>query len=59
MHRIKGDLDMYISRLADAGVRVGRPFPPMLESRRISFGLPEEQDPRATTLKGFRAKGWV
>ena len=59
MHRINGDLDTYISRMADAGVRVGRPFPPMLEWSRISFGLPEEQDRWAETLKGFRAKGWV
>ena len=59
MHRINGDLGTYISRMADAGVRVGRPFPPMLEWSRISFGLPEEQDRWAETLKGFRAKGWV
>jgi histidinol-phosphate aminotransferase len=59
MHRISGDLDMYISRMEDAGVRVGRPFPPMLEWSRLSFGLPEEQDRWAETLKGFRAKGWV
>ncbi len=59
MHRINGDLDTYINRMADAGVRVGRPFPPMLEWSRISFGLPEEQDRWAETLKGFRAKGWV
>ena len=59
MHRINGDLDSYINRMADAGVRVGRPFPPMLEWNRISFGLPGEQDRWATTLKGFRAKDWV
>jgi len=59
MHRISGDLDTYISRMEDAGVRVGRPFPPMLEWSRLSFGLPEEQDRWAETLKGFRAKGWV
>jgi histidinol-phosphate aminotransferase len=59
MHRISGDLDMYISRMEDAGVRVGRPFPPMLEWSRLSFGLPEEQGRWAETLKGFRAKGWV
>jgi len=59
MHRINGDLDTYITRMADAGIRVGRPFPPMLGWNRLSFGLPEEQDRWATTLKGFRAKSWV
>jgi histidinol-phosphate aminotransferase len=59
MHRINGDLDAYIQRMADAGVRVGRPFPPMLEWSRLSYGLPEEQNRWAETLKGFRAKGWV
>jgi hypothetical protein len=31
----------------------------MLEWSRLSYGLPEEQNRWAETLKGFRAKGWV
>ncbi|MEQ9397530.1 MAG: aminotransferase class I/II-fold pyridoxal phosphate-dependent enzyme [Longimicrobiales bacterium] len=59
MHRINGDLRQYIGRMAEAGVRVGRPFPPMLEWNRLSFGLPDEMDRWAATLKDFRGKGWV
>ena len=59
MHRINGDLQTYIGRMREAGIRVGRPFPPMLEWNRISFGLPEEQARWADTIRGFREKGWV
>ncbi len=59
MHRINGELQSYIGRMREAGVRVGRPFPPMLEWNRLSFGLPEEQARWAETLKDFRRKGWV
>jgi histidinol-phosphate aminotransferase len=59
MHRITGDLQQYIDRMAEAGIRVGRPFPPMLGFNRCSFGLPEEMERWAETLRGFRQKGWV
>jgi len=59
MHRISGDLRQYIDRMADAGIRVGRPFPPMLEYNRCSFGLPSEMERFAETLRDFRRKGWV
>jgi histidinol-phosphate aminotransferase len=59
MHRIKGDLRAYIDRMREAGILVGRPFPPMLEWNRLSFGLPDEMDRWASTLKDFRQKGWV
>ncbi len=59
MHRIAGDLREYIGRMADAGVRVGRPFPPMLDYNRCSFGLPSEMEKFAETLRDFRRKGWV
>lgn len=59
MHRINGDLDTYRGRMADAGLLVGRPFPPMLNYNRLSFGLPDEMDQWADTIKGFRQKGWI
>jgi histidinol-phosphate aminotransferase len=59
MHRISGELRQYIDRMAEAGIRVGRPFPPMLEYNRCSFGLPSEMARFADTLRDFRKKGWV
>ena len=59
MHRINGELQSYIGRMREAGIRVGRPFPPMLEWNRLSFGLPEEQGRWAETIREFRQKGWV
>jgi histidinol-phosphate aminotransferase len=59
MHRINGELDDYIARMRDKGVRVGRPFPPMLGWNRVSFGLPEEMDRWASALRDFRRMGWV
>jgi len=59
MHRINGDLRSYRERMREAGILVGRPFPPMLDHNRISIGLPEEMSRFAETLRGFRKKGWV
>jgi histidinol-phosphate aminotransferase len=59
MHEIQGDLREYIDRMAQAGIRVGRPFPPMLGYNRVSFGLPEEMARFAQTLREFRRRGWV
>jgi histidinol-phosphate aminotransferase len=59
MHRIHGDLSDYQQRMRDAGLLVGRHFPPMLEWNRLSFGLPNEMDQWASTLRDFRRKGWV
>ncbi len=59
MHEIRGELREYIDRMAQAGIRVGRPFPPMLGYNRVSFGLPEEMARFAATLREFRSKGWV
>ena len=59
MHRINGDLATYRNRMADTGLLVGRDFPPMLEYNRLSFGLPDEMDRWADTIKDFRRKGWI
>lgn len=59
MHRINGDLRTYQERMLAEGIRVGRPFPPMLEYNRLSFGLPEEMDRWAEAIRGFRRRGWI
>ena len=59
MHRINGDLAEYRGRMREAGLLVGRDFPPMLEWNRLSFGLPNEMDRWASTIKDFRRKGWI
>ena len=59
MHRIHGDLTQYQQRMREAGLLVGRHFPPMLEWNRLSLGLPNEMDRWASTLKDFRRKGWI
>ena len=59
MHRVNGDLEEYIGRMREAGILVGRRFPPMLEWNRLSFGLPEQMDQWASTLKDFRKNGWI
>ena len=59
MHRINADLTQYSARMRDAGILVGRPFPPMLGYNRLSLGLPEEMERFAETLREFRSKNWV
>ncbi len=59
MHRINGDLQAYIGRMREQGIRVGRPFPPMTEWNRVSFGLPEEMERWADALRSMRAVGHI
>ncbi len=59
MHRVPGDLETYVRRMREHGVRVGRPFPPMLGHNRLSLGLPEEMERFAELLREFRRRGWV
>jgi histidinol-phosphate aminotransferase len=59
MHRIPGELREYNRRMRESGIRVGRPFPPMLDHSRLSLGLPSEMERFAETLRGFRRRGWV
>jgi histidinol-phosphate aminotransferase len=59
MHRINGDLNTYNERMLASGVKVGRPFPPMLSYSRLSIGLPEEMGQFSDVLREFRQKGWM
>ncbi|MDA0328102.1 MAG: aminotransferase class I/II-fold pyridoxal phosphate-dependent enzyme [Gemmatimonadetes bacterium] len=59
MHKINGDLATYRNRMAETGLLVGRDFPPMLDHNRLSFGMPDEMDRWAATIKDFRRKGWI
>jgi histidinol-phosphate aminotransferase len=57
MHRIGGELEDYIERMGEEGIRVGRPFPPMTKWNRISFGLPEEMARWGDALRRLRSRG--
>jgi histidinol-phosphate aminotransferase len=59
MHRITGDLDTYVGRMREEGVRVGRAFPPMLGYNRLSLGTPEDMERVGEILGRFRENGWV
>ncbi|NIM52265.1 MAG: aminotransferase class I/II-fold pyridoxal phosphate-dependent enzyme [Gemmatimonadales bacterium] len=59
MHRITGDLKTYREMMLERGIRVGRPFPPMLTHSRLSIGLPAEMEQFAETLKALRKEGKV
>lgn len=59
MHEIRGDLKTHIERMKEAGILVGRPFPPLLDHCRVSIGLPKEMERFGETLGKFRKKGWV
>jgi len=59
MHRINGPLDLYIERMRSEGVRVGRPFPPMLSYNRLTLGTPQEMAQFCELLYEFRRRGWV
>jgi histidinol-phosphate aminotransferase len=59
MHRIEGQLDLYIKRMRNHGIRVGRPFPPMLSYNRLTLGLPEQMERFTEVLREFRSKGWI
>lgn len=59
MHQVGSDLSTYIERMGEQGIRVGRPFPPMLTYNRLSLGLPGEMEQWAATMRDFRAKGYI
>jgi histidinol-phosphate aminotransferase len=59
MHRIPGEVGEHIRHMADAGITIGRAFPPMLEWSRVSLGTPEEMGVWAEAMRDFRRKSWV
>ncbi|WP_311753456.1 aminotransferase class I/II-fold pyridoxal phosphate-dependent enzyme [Proteus columbae] len=58
-HKVKGDVKTYQNRMKDANIMVGREFPPALGWSRLTLGTPEEMSYFVSTLKAFRAKGWI
>ena len=59
-HRIRGDQALYIRRMREHGIRVGRQFPPILSHNRLSLSAtPGELGRFADTLRTFRRRGWV
>lgn len=59
MHEIGTDVEAYNERMLEAGIRVGRPFPPYRRRSRVSLGAPAEMERWAETLRSFRERGWV
>ena len=59
MHEIGTDVETYNERMLEAGIRVGRPFPPFRRRSRVSLGSPEEMERWAEVLRGFRERGRV
>lgn len=59
MHEIGTDVETYNERMLEAGIRVGRPFPPFRRRSRVSLGSPGEMERWAETLRSFRERGWV
>ncbi|WP_240355158.1 hypothetical protein [Pectobacterium brasiliense] len=45
--------------MADAGVLIGRAFPPADNWCRISLGTPQEMQWVADTMREFRNKNWI
>ncbi len=59
-HEIRGEQPLYIRRMEEQGILVGRPFPPMLDHNRVSLSaMPEGMERFAETLRMFRRRGWV
>jgi len=59
MHEIGMDVGAYQRLFLDAGIAVGRAFPPMMRHNRLSFGTPEEMGRWAQTVRDLRRQGKV
>lgn len=58
-HKIEGDPALFNQRMKEAGIIVGRPFPPYNQWCRVTFGTPEQMVQYTNVLKDFRKKGWI
>ncbi|MGX1956316.1 pyridoxal phosphate-dependent aminotransferase [Serratia proteamaculans] len=58
-HQLSVPLKEFQQHMKQAGVLIGRAFPPADAWCRISLGTPQEMTFVAKTLHEFRAKGWV
>ncbi len=59
MFGLPGEVAEFSRRMEEAGVLVGRPFPPLTRWCRVSIGLPEEMSRFCDALRRFRERGWV
>ena len=58
-HEIQGDVQIYIDRMREHGIAVGREFAPITGFNRLTLGRPDEMAVFVEVLKSFREKGWV
>lgn len=58
-HEIKGESKLYAQRMLEAGIQVGRYFPPYENYNRITLGRPDEMEIFVRVLREFRRKGFV
>ncbi|MCG9728483.1 aminotransferase class I/II-fold pyridoxal phosphate-dependent enzyme [Shewanella sp. Isolate13] len=58
-HKVNGDSELYMQRMAKAGILVGRPFNHGEGWNRLSIGTPAQMQYFCKTLVKFRELGWV
>jgi histidinol-phosphate aminotransferase len=58
-HKLDVPLKDYQQHMKDAGILIGRAFPPAQSWCRISLGTPQEMAFVAKTMLDFRSKGWI
>lgn len=58
-HKVNGDSELYMQRMAKAGILVGRPFNHGEGWNRLSIGTPAQMQYFSKTLVKFRELGWV
>jgi len=59
MFRLKGGIVEFNRQMAGENIRVGRPFPPLVNYCRITLGLESEMETFSQALRGFRKKGFI
>ncbi|ABV88965.1 pyridoxal phosphate-dependent aminotransferase [Shewanella pealeana] len=58
-HKVNGDSELYMQRMAKAGILVGRPFNHGEGWNRLSIGTPAQMQYFSKALAKFRELGWV